>query len=222
MHRYFRKTSISLSVTALWRHTRTSIIYHHQWGRNQPWEQSPRRHVMGYDKPTVAGSTFNSQGMLPACLWPPSQGKTYRSGYRGKWCLNKWINWWYHHHYHWGTTLSGAHQELSYIDHPQHIQTSAVRQTPETRWPPLTPKTRGRRSSCLAQDMSGLRHLDPLSTCNPTVRKGDSLGTQHQGIPSINKIKYRQALIPHWQAQSCSSHNNTSEVLPGSTPQPPK
>ena len=62
----------------------------------------------------------------------------------------------------------------------------------------------------------------PILYWYPSCNKGDSLGIQHQGIPSLNKNKYRQAIIPHWQDQSCSLHHNTSEVLPESTSQPSK
>ena len=38
---------------------------------------------MGRDKPTVAPSALTSNGRLPACLWPTSQGRPDLSGY---WC----------------------------------------------------------------------------------------------------------------------------------------
>ena len=87
---------------------------------------------------------------------------------------------------------------------------------------PLTPQNFGRRSDFRAQELSGMGHPDIFSMGIPTVIKGDILGTRHQGIPSFNKNKYIQAIIPHWQGQSCSSNHNTSKVLPESTPQPSK
>ena len=147
MHRYCGKTSLSMSVPELWHHTQISRIYHQQWGRNRPWEKYPRRHAVVRDKPTVASLTLTYQGRLPSWFWTTSQGRPDRSGYRGKGGLNGWIYWWHHNHYHWRPIMGGARQERSFIDHPHHIQTSAVLQTPEMRWPPLTPQTRGRRTA---------------------------------------------------------------------------
>ena len=209
-------------VSALWHHNRTIRIYHHQWGSNQPWERSPCRHVMEPDKPKVASSKLNTQGRLPSCLWPTIKGRPDFSEYRGKWDLNGWINWWHHHHYHWQPMLGGARQERRFIDHPHHIQTLSVRQTPETRWPPLTPQARRRNPYFQEQDLYGLGHLEPFYTVIPPARKGDILGTQHQGIHSFNGNKYRQARIPNWKAQSYSSHHNTSEVLSELTPKTSK
>ena len=36
MHYNCGKTSLSLSASDIWHHTRTGRIYHHQWGRNRP------------------------------------------------------------------------------------------------------------------------------------------------------------------------------------------
>ena len=222
MHRNCRKTSLSLYAPSLWHHTRTSRIYHHQWGSNQPWGKSPRRHVMRREKSTVASTTITYQERLPTCLWHSIQGRPARSGYWSKVGLNGWIHWWHHHHYHWWPTLGGARRGRIFIDHTHYIQISAVRQNPETRWPSLILKTCRRRSYCQSQDLSGMGHPDLFSTGIPTAMKGDGLDTQHQGIPSFNKNKCRQARIPHWQAQPCSLYHNTSKVIPESTPQPSK
>ena len=189
MHRNFRKTIIYLSAYDLWHHTCTIRIYHHQWGINRPWERSPLIHVMGRVKPTVASSTLTPHGRLHAFLWPTIQCRPFCSEYLGKGGLNGWLNWWHHHHYHWQPTLGGARQERIFIYHPHHIQTSELRQTPETRWPPLTLQSRRRRSACQAQDLSGMGYPDPLSTVIPTAIKGYSLGTWHQVIPSFKPKK---------------------------------
>ena len=121
MHHNYSKISLSLSVSALWNHTRTSIIYHHQRGRNLHWERSTCRHVMGCDKPTVATLTLTPHGIIPACLWPMSQGRPTRSEYRGKRGPNVWIRQLHHNNYHWQPIMGGARQERRFIDHPHHI-----------------------------------------------------------------------------------------------------
>ena len=198
MHCNFTKTSLSLSAPSIWHHTHTIRIYHHQWVINRPWERSTWRHIMECDKPTVAPSTLTSQVRLPAWIWPTNQGRPDRSGHRGKLGLNGRIHLWHHHHYHWLPTLGGACQERSFIDNPYHIQTSAFRRTPETRWPPLTPQICRIRSDWTSQELLGMGHPYPLSTGIPTARKWDILGTRHQGIPSFKKHKYRQDRITHW------------------------
>ena len=154
------KIAFFMSAPALWYHTRTRRIYRHQGGRNQPWEQSLWRYVMGRYKPTVAPPTLISEWRLPAYLLPTSQGRPAHSGYRGKGGLNLWIHWGHIHHHHLRTTLGELRQECSFIDYSHHIQTSAVWQTPEMRWPSLTPKTCRRRSAFQAQYLSGLVHPD--------------------------------------------------------------
>ena len=110
MHRNCSKASLSLSASAIWHHTHTRRIYHHQWGINQPWGRSPRRHFMGCDKPTVASLAITHQGRLPACLWPTSQGRPAYSEYRFRGGLNGRIHLWHNHYYHWRTMLGGACQ----------------------------------------------------------------------------------------------------------------
>ena len=93
--------------------------------------------------------------------------------------------------------LGGALQERSFIDHPHHIQTLAVRKTPETILSSLTLQACGRSLACRAQDLYEMVHPEPFSTGIPTSIKGNILVTGLKGVPIFNENKYIQARIPH-------------------------
>ena len=132
MHCNSRKTILSVPASSLQNHTRTRIIHHHKWSSNIPWEWSPRRHVMGCDKPTVASYKITPQVGISNWIRPTSQGRQYQR----KGGLNGWIRWWHHHNDHLQPVVGVAHKKISLIGHPHHIKTAAFR---KNLWNEMTP-----------------------------------------------------------------------------------